>query len=76
MSDDIEFHGHGPFDLPVAQQSSASRSGNTVLVAFRVLTDPNRLVTVRIAVPNNQALELAGQIARGAAEASVQDDEK
>ncbi len=69
----VEFHGPGPFDLPVAQQSKAYRSGHTIEVAFRVLVDPSRLELVRIAVPNNQALELGFQITHAAVEANVED---
>ena len=69
----IEFHGPGPFDLPVAQQSKAYRSGRIVEVAFRVLVDPSRLELVRIAIPYNQALELVAQIRNAAFEASGED---
>ncbi len=69
----VEFHGPGPFDLPVAQQSKAYRSGHTVEVAFRVLVDPSRLELVRIAIPYNQALELGYQMKNAAFEASEED---
>lgn len=69
----IEFHGPGPFDLPVAQQSKAYRSGHIIEVAFRVLVDPNRLELVRIAIPSNQALELVSQLRTAAIEASGED---
>ncbi len=69
----VEFHGPGPFDLPVAQQSKAYRSGHTVEVAFRVLVDPSRLEAVRIAIPSNQALELGVQMTKAAIVASSED---
>lgn len=64
----VTFHGEGPFDLPVAQQVSAARTGNTVALTFRVLVDPSRVEAVRIAVPSNQALDLVGQISRALAD--------
>lgn len=69
MTNDITLHGSGPFDLPVAQQARASAGSDAVTLAFRI-ADPlsKQPVTVRIAVPNSQALEFAGQIARAAAD--------
>ena len=58
----ISFEGPGPFDLPVAQAALAAPQGDAVSLSFRVLVDSNRLELVRIAVLNNQALELAAAI--------------
>lgn len=68
MTNEITLHGSGPFDLPTAQQARASAGVDAVTLAFRI-ADPlsNSLVTIRIAVPNNQAQELAGQIATASA---------
>ncbi len=70
-NDDTEsrliFEGPGPFDLPTAQGSYAESQGDAVTIGFRVQTDPSRAATVRIAVLNNQALQLAHQIANAAA---------
>ncbi len=65
----VEFHGPGPFDLPVAQQVSADSVANTVVLSFRVLARSSELEVVRIAVLANQAHKLAAQIARAAFEA-------
>jgi hypothetical protein len=68
MESKITFSGPGPFDLPVAQSSTAgivgsvSRTDNIVRLSFRVLVDPNRPELVRIAVPSSQALDLAEKI--------------
>ena len=64
MNHKIEFHGLDPFDLPVSHRSRAYPGTDAVTLAFLIL-DPrtNQPITVRIAVPNSQALELAGQIA-------------
>lgn len=69
MTNEIALHGSGPFDLPMAQQARASAGSDAVTLAFRV-ADPlaSHPVTVRIAVPNSHARELADQIARAAAE--------
>ncbi len=70
-NDDTEsrliFEGPGPFDLPASQESYAESQGDAVTVGFRVLVDPNQVAAVRIAVLNNQALQLAHQIANAAA---------
>lgn len=76
MDNKITFSGPGPYDLPVAQSATVQTAGwadhtdNTVVLAFRVLADPSRLELVRITVPNNLALDLAGQIARAVAKAA------
>lgn len=63
MESRVVFEGHGPFDLPVAQQVHAEAQGsNSVSLSFRLLVDPSRLEVVRIAVLNNQALELLDQL--------------
>lgn len=62
----IEFHGPGPFDLPVAQSVAASPVDNTVVLTFRVLARSNQLEVVRIAVLSSQARGLAVQIASAA----------
>ena len=43
----IEFHGPGPFDLPVAQSVAAIPVDNTVVLTFRVLARSNHLEVVR-----------------------------
>ncbi len=58
----IEFHGPGPFDLPVAQSVAASPVDNTVVLTFRVLARSNQLEVVRIAVPSSLARDLAVEI--------------
>ena len=63
----VEFHGPGPFDLPVSQESYAESQGDAVTIGFRVLVDPSRVAAVRIAVLNNQALKLAREIVEAAA---------
>jgi hypothetical protein len=68
MENKITFSGPGPYDLPVAQSSTAeivgsvSRIDNTVRLTFRVLVDPSHPELVRIAVPSSQALDLAEKI--------------
>ena len=69
----VEFHGPGPFDLPVAQQVSADPVANTVVLSFRILARSKELEVVRIAVLSNQALELAAQMRAAAIEASGED---
>jgi hypothetical protein len=67
MESKITFSGLGPYDLPASHSSRASPLNETVVLHFRVLIDPTREEVVRIAIPNNQALDLAGQIAKAAA---------
>jgi len=63
---DITLQGDGPFDLPVSQRARADAGSDAVTLTFRVLATPSQPVTVRIAVPNSQALEFASQIAKAA----------
>jgi hypothetical protein len=66
MASKIEFHGDGPFDLPVSQNSRVDANEETVTITFRVLVESNQdrsqLASVRIAILNNQARELAAAI--------------
>jgi hypothetical protein len=62
----IEFHGPGPFDLPVAQSVAARPVDDTVVLTFRVLARSNQLEVVRIAVPSSQARGLAVEISSAA----------
>lgn len=66
MASMIEFHGIGPFDLPIAQSSRAAAGSDAVTLTFSLVIDTsrarNRPELVRIAVPNNQARELAAAI--------------
>jgi hypothetical protein len=64
--DGIQFLGSGPFDLPVAQRATATPGSDAVTLSFRIQENPNRMVVVRIAVLNSQALELAAEIATAA----------
>ena len=64
MTSTIQFQGPGPFDLPVAQRATAAAETDTVTLMFRIAIDGGRQETVRIAILNNQVLELMGQIAR------------
>jgi hypothetical protein len=70
MAGKVTFTGEGPFDLPVAQQARCDPGSDAVTLVFRVLVDPSRVELVRIAVLNNQALDLAGEIAQAAATGS------
>ena len=62
----VEFYGPGPFDLPASQESYAESQGDAVTIGFRVLVDSSRVAAVRVAVLNNQALQLARQIVEAA----------
>jgi hypothetical protein len=57
MTSTIQFQEPGPFGLPVAQSATATAETDTAILTFR----PG---PVRIAVLSNQALDLAGQIAK------------
>jgi hypothetical protein len=66
MTSRIIFDGPGPFDLPVAQSANVEAGPDAATVGFRVLENSNRLVLVRIAVPNSLLLELASALATAA----------
>jgi hypothetical protein len=70
MTDQVQFLGSGPFDLPVAQRATATVGTDAVTLSFRILINPSQEGVVRIAVLNSQALELAAAIAAAAAKHS------
>ena len=59
----VPLRGSGPFNLPIVQSAKAYPGNDAVLLVFRVLAEPDRMVTVQIEIPNGQALKFAATIA-------------
>lgn len=60
---EVVFDDLDQMNFPIAQQASVRSSGDTVVLTFQILVAPDRVDQVRIAVPSNQALDLAVVIA-------------
>ena len=58
----IEFHGDGPFDLPVAQAVSAEPQGEHVLLTLRVLVRGGRPEPVRVVLLGKQVPQLLAEL--------------
>jgi len=58
----VPLRGSGPFNLPMAQSAEAHAGLDAVMLSLRVLAEPGRVATVKIEIPNEQALELGAAI--------------
>ncbi len=54
----VKFEGDAPYELPAAQRVRADAQGETVALVFHVLINGDRLEPVRIALLNDQAIDL------------------
>ena len=59
----VPLRGPGPFNLAIAQSAKAYPGTDAVLLAFRVLAELERMVTVQIEIPIGQALKFTAAIA-------------